>query len=334
MASDQNLGELLLETGENDEQHSEPRNDAEQRSEIRYDAEQHLELRDDGEQHVKLRNRAKFIVAERALQVCHLMPSPTSPGPAAVVKWWEAMVKMAHARHVALREGLDRPAHRDVNRKFPEQLRVGIAVHLATGDGVCTDDDDDKDKKCELRFPRITRTHSDSLEEVKDETRVAKPTKIGDDGDKKWKFPHRLPVEDAWRVMDHYDATNPKKKRWRYHPGDVVEVRGLDMRWHMGVVTFARGFQDESRWGVVRSRRQRSSVEGVVRDANAMRKESQSEAEENDNKDDDGDEQDELVNVVRPNDYIDIGNDENEVRVPADAVRLLFGRTPFLWQQV
>ena len=171
---------------------------------------------------------------------------------------------------------------------------------------------------------------------MKDETRVAKPFKIGDDGDKKWNFPHRLRVEGAWRVMDHYDATNPrKKKRWRYHPGDVVEVRGLDMRWYMGVVTFARGFQDatpESHWGVVRARRQRS-VEGGVRDANAMQ-ESQSEAEENDDKDDDGDEEDALVNVVRPNDYIDIGNDENEVRVPADAVRLLFGRTPFLWQQV
>ena len=68
-----------------------------------------------------------------------------------------------------------------------------------------------------------------------------------------------------------------KKKRWRYHPGDVVEVRGLDMRWHMGVVTFARGFQDESREEKhtrIKERLSRASSQLLTRKA------SQSEAEE------------------------------------------------------
>ena len=41
----------------------------------------------------------------------------------------------------------------------------------------------------------------------------------------------------------------------------------------------------------------------------------------------------EFVNIVRPNGKVELGNDANEVRVHADAVRVLFGQVPFLWQQ-
>ena len=261
---------------------------------------------------------------------------------AVVVKWWEEMVEKAHKRHDALRDELKKSApatahaagapHTGIKRlAFTDQLRVGIAVHLTTRDGVCTRGVDDE-KICPLRFPRIKQTHSDSLKKMRDETRVTKPTPIEGVGEGECIFPNRLRVEDAWRVMKHYDPIpEDEDKRWKYHAGDIVEVRGLDMRWHMGVVTFARGSQDEVREEKIREKTARSW--GKIRDS--ARKPSQSEAKEDDNeKDDDCDKEKQLVNVVRPNDRMDIGNDANEVRVPADAVRLLFGRKPFLWQQV
>jgi hypothetical protein len=272
---DSDLSESLVfeEKGDGDEQHSEPRDDDEQKTE----------------------------------------PAPPMHFKhAVVVKWWEDMVEKAHKRHDALRDELEKSAaataraagapHTGINRvAFTDQLRVGIAVHLTTRDGVCTRGVDD-DKICPLRFPRIKQTHSDSLKKMRDETRVTKPTLIEGLSKGECIFPNRLRVEDAWRVMKRYDPNSEDEdQRWKYHAGDIVEVRGLDMRWHMGVVTFAR----------------------------------QSEAKEDDNeKDDDCDKEKQLVNVVRPNDRMDIGNDANEVRVPADAVRLLFGRKPFLWQQV
>ena len=260
-----------------------------------------------------------------------------------VVKWWNGMVEKARDRHLKLREELGAPPFRSMNCKFKEQLRVGHAVHFATCDGVCTKN---AANFSELQYPRIRYSHSLFLRvlHVRDATRVAEPKRYfqdkDKDKDKEWVFPQRLRVEEAWRVMQHYDASNLKDKRWRYHPGDVVEVRGLDMRWHMGVVTFARGFQDESREEKhtrIKERLSRASSQLLTRKA------SQSEAEEvvnenadNGDDDHDGDEEDDaqLVNVVRPNGRIDVGNDANEVRVPADAVRLLFGKTPFLWQQV
>jgi len=40
-----------------------------------------------------------------------------------------------------------------------------------------------------------------------------------------------------------------------------------------------------------------------------------------------------IVNVVRPSGSLELGNDQSEVRVSTDAVRVLFGDAPFLWQQ-
>ena len=101
-------------------------------------------------------------------------------------------------------------------------------------------------------------------------------------------FPRRIRTEDAWRVMRGFCL-----RRFHYCPGDVVQVRGIDMEWYPGVVTYSRSYAD----GI--------EAERVA----ALDEHPRARAEM-------------MVNVVRPNGMIEFGNKEDEVRPRGEAREL------------
>ena len=224
-----------------------------------------------------------------------------------VVEWWEYHVKISGARSKLLGTEID-----PVTRRQPrEQLTVGLAVHFGAIDGVV---DNCSDKLTE-RFSRISDGHAQWLEATARDAhateKVLAPTDPNDPIRRV--FPRRVRVEDCWRVMSKYSGAYPDG-RFHYSPGNFVEVLGNDMAWHPGVVTYSRSYQ-----------------EGLGHESQAVDGGDAGDDEETDGGV--GGKKSLMVNVIRPNGQIEYGNLENEVRPSEEAIRVLFGRAPWLWQQ-
>ena len=160
-----------------------------------------------------------------------------SKATVSLVDWWKACAEVAEQRAESLAKSDERregsKAHRRTKR---EQLRRGYAVHLAAIDGVSSDNDSDKLCGFQVeRFPHTTVRHFDWL---KKKLTPAKHKGLGGGNDVVDIITHRMRIEDCWPAMkSHF------KGRFHYKPGDVVEVRGQDLVWHAGVVTYSRAYE-------------------------------------------------------------------------------------------
>ena len=211
---------------------------------------------------------------------------------ASVVRWWQTRVRVARTRARLLARTDEREGFTAHKRHTREQLILGLSVHFGAIDGV-------SQEGCEHsaeRFPRVTAAHARWLSKVASANPAAVVPQLPD---VKGVFPRRIRAEDAWRVMRGFCL-----RRFHYCPGDVVQVRGTDMEWYPGVVTYSRSYAD----GI------ESERVAPLEDHPRARAEM-------------------MVNVVRPNGMIEFGNKADEVRPHEAGVRVLFGRAPWLWQQ-
>jgi hypothetical protein len=240
-----------------------------------------------------------------------------SDNAASVVKWWMYHVNISKKRSILLGKEIDP----DMRRQPRQQLTVGLAMHFGAIDGVALPTES-KDERPEERFPRISCRHAKWLDRTAKqpdaEQKVSKPT----DADHKTTkvFPRRVRVEDCWRVMRKY-----RNGQFHYSPGDVVEVLGNDMAWHPGVVTFSRSYQDGlAHW---------NESPTTMTDGGDVGDEEITDGDDAAAKTEKEKQKGLLVNVIRPNGKIEYGNLSHEVRPNEEAVRVLFGRAPWLWQQ-
>ena len=161
---------------------------------------------------------------------------------------------------------------------------------------------------------------------------------------------NRAPIEDAWRVMQHFEGT-ATDGQFIFHPGDLVEVLGNDMAWHPGIVCYAPTYDklklaktkdgddddvgggddddDSAQKQVQALYKFVAAVAGDANESAAQECYDELRAIKTDSKQ----RKVEQVNVIRPNGEVELGNDANEVRVYQDAVKVIFGQVPFLWQQ-
>ena len=172
----------------------------------------------------------------------------------------------------------------------------------------------------------------------------------------------QIAIEDAWLTMLHFTGASPRGDDQRfvqtfvYAPGDVVEVRGNNLEWLPGIVTFSPTHKEDTPIGTDLKNDDLSSDDHVQAQIRAIfeflesddrlragiTKEQHLKAvhpleeklvELNLSASAVKEHQEEFVNVIRPSGNVELGRDALEVRVHGTATRVLWGEAPFLWQQ-